>query len=405
MLIKPNEHAAIILAGGPGERLRTLTAERTKPAVPIFGTYLIGDFALSSAICSQMFGNIMVLTQYKSDSLLRHLSRMYPSAPLFSRFIDPVPPQQRKGKGWYRHTADAVWQNEHQWRDKKSVTILSADHVTKIDFAQMYEVFYARRSDFLIAGMIMDAQEAAGRYGVFVCDPMMKILGFQEKPEVPIEVPNMPGKCFASAGIYMADTRKLHEALRIDAKKSGSKHDFGGDVIPWMIDNGFSLHCYDLTQNRIEGEPGFFWEDVGTLKTYHETNMKFASNQIPMNFHNEIWKVRSFNHNASAVDIRGNAVIAHVKFGAGCVVEQDVECVGAVLSPEVFISQRSNIHESVLFHRVRVGRECYLRRVIVDKDVTIPDGTRIGHDAKEDEARGLLVENGITVVPKGYVFS
>ncbi|NTW22784.1 glucose-1-phosphate adenylyltransferase [Candidatus Falkowbacteria bacterium] len=394
---------AMVLAGGRGERLMPLTAERAKPSVPIAGKYRIIDFIMNSLVNSGL-NEIRVLIQFKSQPLYRHITALYPSAPIHNRFIEPVPAQMRVGQGWYSGTADAVYQNSYMLEDFgfEVAAIFSGDHIFVVDVSQMYEYHCHKEADFTIAAIPTPVEQAAGQLGVIVVDEQDRIIGFDEKPAVPKEIPGKPGWCYASMGNYLANIPILTELLKEDAQNEESSHDFGRDVIPMMLDRGLAVYAYDFHTNKIAGQEEPYWRDLGTIASYHAANMDVCSVDPVFNLYNRMWPLRSPADNSPPHKGGLGSRLDNYLISGGCIVNKS-EIYSSVLSPFVRV-EASQVMESVIFSNVNIGPGSRLKRCIVDKNVRIPPGTMIGFSAEEDSARGLAVVDGITVVPKSFQF-
>jgi glucose-1-phosphate adenylyltransferase len=400
------EVIGIILAGGVGERLRPLTNERAKPAVPFGGKYRIIDFVINNFINSGI-QNVKILVQTLSQSLIDHVSTLWPSMPVYNYYVQSVPAQRKISEDWYKSTADAVFQNLNIFKDNPQydrVAIFSGDHVFKMDVSQMDRFHLEKDSDFTIAAMVIRSEEA-GRFGIIEVDEHGRIVGFEEKPKQPKEIPGKPGYCLTSMGNYMTNTSILIEILKEDAKIEGSTHDFGKDVIPLMLKKGHRMFAYNFADNRIPGERGLYWRDVGTIRSYWEANMDLVGLEPELNLYNELWPVKTVpDFTSPAKWVFRQPVVDNVIISGGCIVTQS-EIDNSVLSQKVRVEKGAIIQESVIFAGVTIGEGSRVRRAIIDKNVNVPSFTQIGFSVEEDQARGFKVFEGITVVPKGYVFS
>jgi len=400
------EHVlAVVLAGGKGSRLEPLTRDRAKPAVPFGGAYRIIDFSLSNCLNSGM-RQILVLTQYKAMSLDRHISMGWQR--YFCRelgeFADVVPPQQRIDESWYQGTADAVYQNIYTIEQESPayVLILAGDHIYKMNYLAMLEQHVETGADATIGVLRWQRQEAARQFGVMEVDGTNRIIGFQEKPADPRPVPGDPDSCLASMGIYLFTARFLFEELCRDATRRGSRHDFGNDVIPAMIQTNrvFAYPFRDENRKR-----DYYWRDVGTLDAYYEANMDLISVDPELNMYDEAWPIRTYQPNYPPPKFvfadekrRGYALDSIVCLGSiisGGKVER------SIVGPKVRVNSYAEIQDSILFGEVEIGRHAKVRRAIIDKGVVIPPGVEIGYDPQLDLGRGFTVtENGITVIAK-----
>ncbi|WP_084102669.1 glucose-1-phosphate adenylyltransferase [Demequina sp. NBRC 110051] len=403
---------AIVLAGGEGKRLMPLTAARAKPAVPFGGTYRLVDFALSNLVNSRYL-HIVVLTQYKSHSMDRHIARTWRMSPLLGNYVAPVPAQQRRGKHWYLGSADAIYQTVNIIEDESPdiVVIVGADHVYRMDFSQMVDSHIATGADFTVAG-IRQPIELADQFGVIDVDKERPgfIKAFLEKPTEPEGLPDSPHEVLASMGNYVASVGPLLEALKADAESATSKHDMGGDIVPHFVDKG-TCGFYDFVDNDVPGSTDRdrnYWRDVGTLDSYYEAHLDLIAVQPIFNVYNHEWPLHQgliteppakFIH--SEEGRLGHAADSIVSPG---VIVSGATVTGSVLSPGVRLHSWSTVSDSVLLDHVIVNRHAQVHRAILDKNVIIEEGARVGIDRQADLERGFTVtESGITVVPKGTV--
>lgn len=399
------ELMGIVLAGGAGKRLQPLTATRAKPAVPFGGKYRIIDFVLNNFINSGI-KNVKILVQTLSQPLINHISNVWPSVPAYNYFIQSIPAQKKIGEDWYKSTADAVYQNLNIFRENpryKRVAIFSGDHIYKMDVSQLSRYHRENGAEFTISTMAVKS-ENAGQFGILEVDEQNRIVGFEEKPQKPGEIPGKSGYCLTSMGNYLANIPALMEILHEDAKNESSTHDFGKDVIPLMLKKGLRVFAYDFADNKVPGEDNVYWRDVGTIRSYWEANMDLVSIMPELNLYNESWPIKTapdftppvkFAFMQSLVD---NAIIS-----GGCIITQ-AEISNSVLGKRVRVEKGASVRESVIFSGVTIGEGAVIWRTIIDKKVNVPPYTRIGFSAEQDKARGFKVSDGITVVPKGYVF-
>lgn len=402
----------MVLAGGEGKRLMPLTAERAKPAVPFAGSYRLVDFALSNLINSGL-RRIVVLTQYKSHSLDRHISQTWRMSPLLGAYVASVPAQQRLGKRWYTGSADAILQSMNALSDERPdyVVVVGADHVYRMDFDQMLQAHIESGFEASVAA-IRQPISMASQFGVIEADDAnpSKIAAFREKPKDPKPVPGDPNMALVSMGNYIFNADALIDAITKDGDNESSTHDMGGDIIPAFVEAG-SCGVYDFSYNEIPGateRDQYYWRDVGTIDSYYDAHMDLISTLPIFNLYNSDWPVYNqqinlppakFIHDSEGNQGRTNdSIVSLGVVVTGGVVER------SVLSPNVRVGSRSLITDSILLDGVQIGRDCTIRRAILDKDVLITDGASVGVSRERDLERGFTVtESGITVVPKGQL--
>jgi len=402
-----NNVLAVVLAGGKGSRLEPLTRDRAKPAVPFGGAYRIIDFSLSNCLNSGL-RKILILTQYKAMSLDRHINvgwRRFLCREL-GEFIDVVPPQQRIDEHWYQGTADAVYQNIYTLEKERPeyVVILAGDHIYKMDYYNLVEFHRENQADLTVGALRVVASESR-HFGVIEIDSDQRIRGFAEKPLVPKTIPNDSRHIFASMGIYVFNARFMFEQLCQDATRPASAHDFGKDIIPSIIDTHrvFAFPFRDENRKRDA-----YWRDVGTLDAYFEANMDLISVDPQLNMYDERWPIRTYHPNFPPPKFVFAEEGADARRGQAL---DSIVCQGSILSGGrversiLGINTRVNsfvqVHDSILFDGVDIGRHARVRRAIIDKGVHIPAGTEIGFDPDQDRDRGFTVsEEGVVVIAK-----
>ncbi len=402
----------MILAGGEGKRLYPLTKDRAKPAVPFGGRYRIIDFVLNNFINSGFF-KIKVLTQYKSDSLNKHITRGWALSPFLNQYVDLCPAQMRTGSDWYRGTADAIYQNIFHITDEdpEHVCIFGGDHIYKMDVSQMLDYHKCKGADLSISAIPIPIEEAH-EFGIIEVDENWKLVNFVEKPQYkPKSIPGNPNMCLASMGNYIFNKNILLDALKRDAAIEKSSHDFGKNVIPMLLEEGKKIYIYNFKDNSFSGmspqERGY-WMDVGSIDAYWQANMDLLDYDPELNLYSQEWPLRTFNYNyppAKFVWEEGERVgmATNSMVSEGCIVS-GAGLSRCILSPKVKVNSFSQISESILMENVEIGRYSKIRRAIIDKNVVVPPNTRIGFNREEDIKRGFHVSpNGVTVVPKGAI--
>jgi glucose-1-phosphate adenylyltransferase len=400
----------MVLAGGEGKRLMPLTEDRAKPAVPFGGSYRLIDFALSNLINSGV-RRIVVLTQYKSHSLDRHISQTWRMSPLLGSYVASVPAQQRLGKRWFSGSADAILQSMNLLSDETPdyVVVIGADHVYRMDFDQMIEEHIASGRGVTVAA-IRQPMSMANQFGVIEVDEAdsTKISAFREKPSDPKGLPDSPNEVLASMGNYVFTAQALIDAIEHDGILEDSSHDMGGDIIPYMVSRD-DAGVYDFTFNEIPGATArdkSYWRDVGTIDSYFDAHMDLISVMPIFNLYNNEWPIFTQQINLPPAKFvhdgegnQGRTTDSIVSLGtvvSGGIVER------SVLSPWVKINSNALITDSVLLDGVVIGRNATVRRAILDKSVVVADGAAVGVDRQRDLDRGFTVtDSGITVVAKG----
>lgn len=400
---------AIVLAGGEGKRLLPLTADRAKPAVPFGGIYRLIDFALSNVVNSGYL-KIVVLTQYKSHSLDRHVSKTWRMSTMLGNYVTPVPAQQRIDKSWFRGSADAIFQSLNLVYDENPdiVVVVGADHVYRMDFSHMVEQHVQNGSGVTVAA-IRQPIALADQFGVIEVEAAnpRKISAFLEKPKNAIGLADSPDEILASMGIYVFDADVLIDAVTRDADRQGSGRDMGGDIVPDFVQRGMA-YVYDVKDNPIPGSTDRdhgYWRDVGTIDSYYDAQMDLISVHPVFNLYNYEWPIYTdhgnfppakfvFGSEGRVGEALDSAVSPGVVISGGHVTH-------SVLSPGVQVHSYAKITDSVLLDFVQVGRNATIHRAIIDKNVIVPPGVSIGVDHQNDLDRGFLVtDSGITVVGK-----
>lgn len=400
----------MIMAGGQGNRLQPLTQDRAKPAVHYGGTYRIIDFVLNNFINSGVF-KIKILTQFKSDSLNKHISAAWALNRSLDQYVDLVPAQMRTGQEWYRGTADAIFQNVNLITDEKPdlVAVFGGDHIYKMDLNQMIEYHLTKAALLTIAAIPVPAEEAS-EFGIIEVDSDGRMIGFEEKPKQGKEMPDRPGWCLASMGNYIFNSKFLVRELMSSAKREGS-FDFGKNIIPALYPD-YPVYVYDFNTNMIRGESPRtkgYWRDVGTLEALYEANLDLCAEQPIFDLYNPHWPIRTLNWNqpparfiCEGAPENPKGTVVDSVISAGCVLNAS-RVVRSVLSPGVHCERESLIEESILFPDVIVGAGAKIRRAIIEKGVKIPPGYEIGYDSEKDRKLFTVTESGIVVIAKATV--
>lgn len=400
----------IVLAGGEGKRLMPLTVDRAKPAVPFGGQYRLIDFAISNLINSGL-RQLVVLTQYKSHSLDRHVSQTWRMSALLDSYVTTVPAQQRLGKRWFSGSADAILQSLNLIRDEKPdiVIVVGADHVYRMDFRQMLDAHIASGARATVAG-IRQPIALANQFGVIdvELDDQTRIRDFLEKPSDIEGLKDSPGEILASMGNYIFDADALIEAVEHDGELPTSNHDMGGDIIPYFVSRGEAA-VYDMKDNDVPGSTERdrdYWRDVGTIDSFFDAHMDLISTLPVFNLYNMEWPIHSQTVNSPPAkfvrDSMGritNTIDSIVSLGS---VLSGTHLERSVVGPWTLAGGGSTITDAVLFDDVLIGKGARIHRAILDKNVVLDDGATVGVDRDRDLERGFTVtDSGITVVAKG----
>ena len=394
---------ALILAGGRGSRLKSMTNWRAKPAVPFGGKFRIIDFPLSNCINSGI-RRVGVVTQYKSHSLIQHIQRGWGFLRgEFNEFVELLPAQQRLEEEWYKGTADAVFQNLDIVRNMgpEYVLILAGDHIYKMDYGQMLAVHVRNKADMTVACLNVPLEEASA-FGVMKVDQGDRVIHFREKPADPDPAPDNPDQALASMGIYIFNAAFLYEQLIYDADDPKSTRDFGHDIIPRLI-GSYRVFAHRFAESCVNSVYGqHYWRDVGTIDAYWEANMELTKVLPDLNMYDKEWPIWTYQEQLPPAkfvfdeeDRRGKAVDSLVS--GGCIISGS--CVRrSLLFSDVRVHSYSTIEDSVILPKVDIGRYVTIRRAVIEKGCRIPDGMQIGVDHDEDRKRFYVSEKGITLV-------
>ncbi|BCM25183.1 glucose-1-phosphate adenylyltransferase [Methyloradius palustris] len=394
---------ALILAGGKGSRLKALTDWRAKPAVPFGGKFRIIDFPLSNCMNSGV-RRIGVVTQYKSHSLMQHIQRGWGFLRgEFNEFVELLPAQQRIQEEWYKGTADAVFQNLDILRNTGAeyVLILAGDHIYKMDYGQMLASHVRSKADMTVACINVPVEEAKS-FGVMSVDESDRVVEFQEKPDQPNTIPGDATQALASMGIYVFNAAFLYEQLIRDADDRHSVHDFGQNIIPYLIKK-YRVHAHRFTDSCVGAADGnYYWRDVGTVDAYWEANMELTKVVPELNLYDRQWPIWTYQEQLPPAkfvfDNEDRCGLATDSLVSGGCIISGAKVKQSVLFSDVRVNSYSNIEGSVILPKVDIGRYVTLKRVVVDKGARIPDGMEIGVNPELDRKRFYVSEKGITLV-------
>ncbi len=399
---------SIVLAGGEGKRLMPLTADRAKPAVPFGGIYRLIDFVLSNLV-NGGYRKIVVLTQYKSHSLDRHIAQAWRLSAMLGNYIAPVPAQQRLGPRWFAGSADAIYQSLNLIKDERPshVIVFGADHIYRMDPSQMVAQHVNSGAGVTVAA-IRQPLSLADQFGVIeAAEDGRTISAFREKPTDAVGLADAPDHVYASMGNYVFTTRALVDAVTTDAADESSNHDIGGNLIPALVERG-EAQVYDFTANVVPGvteREHSYWRDVGTLDAYYEAHMDLISVDPVFDLYNREWPIHTWPESLPPAKFvfqdegrTGHALDSMVSPG---VIVSGATVRRSILSPEVHLHSSSEVEGSILLHGVDVGRGAIVRNAIVDKNVQIAEGAQVGVDLEADRERFVVSPGGIVVIAKG----
>jgi glucose-1-phosphate adenylyltransferase len=398
---KTEKIVAFVMAGGEGKRLRPLSAERCKPAVPFGGRYRLVDFVLSNLVNSGIRA-IYLLVQYKAQALIEHVRKGWTISPLLpDQFVTIVPPQMREGEAWFQGTSDAVYQSLNLLSAHRAqlVAVFGADHLYRMDVRQMVRFHHQREADISVAAVPVPIASTSN-YGIVEADADGRIRGFQEKPAQGKPMPGDPDRAYASMGNYLFDFEVLREALE-EAHRRGET-DFGHHVLPRLVDT-HRMYAYDFADNRVPGVKSYeeqdYWRDVGTLDSYFDAHADVLGRQPRFDLFNPQWPIFSSHYQGPVARVF-DSYLDNSLLGAAAVVER-ASVRNSIIRREAVVEPDVELEDCIIMDYVRVRRGARLRRVIVDRHNIIEAGSQIGFDRQADGARYPVTSGGVVVVPRG----
>ena len=394
---------AFVMAGGEGSRLQPLTTDRCKPAVPFGSRYRIIDFVLSNLVNSDI-RSIYLLVQYKPQTLIEHIRKVWNVSTLFSdQFVTMVPPQMSKDRTLFGGTADAVYQSLSlmDMHRPDLVAVFGADHIYRMDIQQMVRFHVENAADVTVAALPVPLHQASN-FGVIETDAEQRICGFQEKPAQPKPMPNDPQRSYVSMGNYLFKANVLREALE-EAHARGET-DFGQHVLP-RLSKTHRVWAYDFATNEVPGAKPYeekgYWRDVGTLDAYFDAHRDVLGLEPRFDAFNPQWPIYSSHYQGpTARVVRGE--LDNVLMGAATIIN-GAKIRNSLLRREVVVEPGAEIEDCIIMDYVRIGRGVKLRHVIIDRHNVIPAGAQIGFDHARDREKYHVTEGGLVVVPLGDV--
>lgn len=398
----PDRVVAFVMAGGSGTRLRPLTDERCKPAVPFGSRYRIVDFVLSNLVNSGI-RSIYLLVQYKPQALIEHIRKAWVVSPLLpDQFVTVVPPEMSEDAWQFKGTSDAVYQSLRliELHRPTMVAVFGADHVYRMDVRQMVWFHREHKAEVSVAAIPVPLDQASS-FGILETDGTGRIRKFLEKPQRAEPMPGDPERAYASMGNYLFDTEVLMEAL-LEAHKRGET-DFGGDVLPRLIESQ-RVYAYDFSTNEIPGikdyEESAYWRDVGTVDAFFAAHQDVLGDKPRFDAFNPQWPIFSSNYQGPVAKILGGT-IENSLFGAASVIHRGARLRNCIIRREAVIGEGADLEDCIIMDYACIGEGARLRRAIVDRHNAIAPGAVIGEDLEADGQRYEVTPGGVVVVPRG----
>ena len=393
----------MIMAGGKGERLFPLTKERSKPAVPFGGKYRIIDFVLSNFVNSNIFSSY-ILVQYLSQSLIEYLRVSWPTQGISkNHFLTVVPPQMRLGENWYRGTADSVRQNIGLINDYEPdlIAIFGADHIYRMDISKMIDFHIKNNADVTVSANVVPLNDAKA-FGVIAVNDQNRIVSFDEKPKEPKCIPGQPKKAYVSMGNYIFNKNVLLKILQQKYCDIPSL-DFGKHILPVIL-NQYRTFAYDFPSQTLPGVKGYeeqgYWRDVGTIQAYWQANMDLLGENPKFDLNNPLWPINTSVHNVPPTAYLGGEVI-NSTLSNGCRISKNTVIKNSVLASNVIVEEGAVIEDSVIMDSCFIGKNCHIKKTIVDRFNTLPAGMKVGLNKEEDSQNYFIDPSGIVVIPRG----